>query len=159
MPANLGVATSAGSTLSIVASGTAPATFDATGYAALSWVPIGEITDLGELGREYNLVTHNPLGNRATQKFKGSFNEGSMSISLGLQTDDAGQIIVESATNSDLSFSYRMITQNGDTYYFRAQSLKFKIGVGSVDQITTATLQLEVTTNSAGVGIVKALTV
>lgn len=157
MAANTSVATSAGSTLAVVAAGAAPATFDASGYAALSWVPIGEIVDMGELGREYNLVTHNPVGSRSTQKFKGSFNEGQMNLTLGLQTDDAGQIIVKAAALSDLSFSYRMTTQNGDIYYFRAQCLKWKVGVGSVDQITQAMTTLEITTTSAGIGIVESL--
>lgn len=159
MPANLGVATSAGSTLSVVAAGAAPATFDAVGYAALSWVQVGEIVDLGEFGREYNLITHNPIGNRSTQKFKGSFNEGQLNLSLGLQTDDAGQIIIKAASISDLSFSYRILTQNGDAYYMRAQCLKWKVGVGSVDQITAASTTLEITTNSAGVGIVESLAI
>lgn len=157
MAANTTVATSAGSTLHVVASGTAPATYDASGYAALTWVAVGEITDLGEFGREYNLVTHNPINNRSTQKFKGSFNEGQISLQLGLQTDDAGQIILKAASISDLSFSFKVTTQNGDVYYFRAMTMSFKVGVGGVDQITSATCTLELTTNGAGVGIVEVL--
>ena len=159
MPANTSVNTSAGCTLSVVAAGAAPATFDATGFAAQTWVPVGEVTDLGEFGREYNLVTHNPVGNRSTQKFKGSFNEGQMDIKLGLQTDDAGQIIMKAAVFSDLSFSFRVVMQNLDVYYMRAQCMKWKVGVGSVDQITAASATLEITTNNAGVGIVEALAV
>ena len=68
------VRTSAGTTLKVSAS--APATFDKAGYSALTFTAVGEITDLGEFGREYALVTHNPVGTRGTQKFKGSFNEG-----------------------------------------------------------------------------------
>jgi hypothetical protein len=84
------VKTSAGTTLKVHA--TAPATFDASGYNALTMTTVGEVTDLGEFGREYALVTHNPVGSRGTVKKKGSFNEGTMSMSLGLDTDDAGQI-------------------------------------------------------------------
>ena len=157
MAANTGVATSAGSTFHIVAAGAAPATFDATGYAALAWVAVGEITDLGEFGREYSLVTHQAIGSRSTQKFKGSFNEGTINLQLGLQTDDAGQIICKAASISDLAFSCKVTTQNGDVYYMRAMVMSFKVGVGSVDQITTAAVTLELTTNSAGVGIVEAL--
>jgi len=157
MPANLGVATSAGSTFSVVAAGAPPATFNTAGYAALTWVPVGEITDLGEFGREFALVTHSPVGSRGTQKFKGSFNEGTLALQLGLQSDDAGQIIMKAAVNSDLSFSFRVVTQNGDAYYFQAQTMSFKVGVGSVDQITTASVSLELTTSSAGVGIVESL--
>jgi hypothetical protein len=118
---------------------------------------IGEITDLGEFGREFALVTHNPVGSRGTQKFKGSFNEGTMTMSLGLDTDDAGQIVAKAASVSDNDYSFMVTTQNGDKYYFQAKVMSWKVGVGGVDQITTATVTLELTTNSAGVGIVESL--
>jgi hypothetical protein len=154
------VATSAGSTLRVTSS--APATFNASGYNTLfdaSPAPalVGEITDLGEFGREYALVTHNPVGTRGTQKFKGSFNEGTMSMTLGLDTDDAGQIIMKTASLSDADYSFKVTTQNGDKYFFQAKVMNFKVNVGSVDSITTASVTLEITTNSAGVGIVESL--
>ncbi len=154
------VRTSAGSTLKVSAS--APGTFDASGYGTLftsSPVPpaVGEITDMGEFGREYALVTHMPVGSRGTQKFKGSFNEGTMTLSLGLDTDDAGQILMKAASLSDNSYSFMVTTQNGDKYYFQAKVMSFKVGVGSVDSITTATCTLELTSTSAGVGIVESL--
>jgi hypothetical protein len=48
-------------------------------------------------------------------------------------------------------------TQNNDRYFFQAKVMSWKVGVGGVDQITTATVTLELTTNSAGVGIVESL--
>lgn len=154
------VRTSAGTTLRVTSA--QPATYDSSGYNTLftaSPVPalVGEITDMGEFGREYALVTHNPVGTRGTQKFKGSFNEGTMSLSLGLDTDDAGQIIMKTASTSDNNYSFMVTTQNGDKYYFQAKVMSFKVGVGGVDSITTATCSLELTTNSAGVGIVESL--
>lgn len=154
------VRTSAGTTLRVTSS--APATFDSSGYNTLftaSPVPaaVGEITDLGEFGREFALVTHNPVGTRGTQKFKGSFNEGTMSLSLGLDTDDAGQIIMMAASLSDNNYSFMVTTQNGDRYFFQAKVMSFKVAVGSVDSITTATTSLELTVNAAGVGIVQSL--
>ena len=134
-----------------------PATFNAAGYQALVYTTIGEITDFGEFGREYNLVTHNPVGNRSTQKFKASFNEGALTLQLGLDTDDAGQILCKSALNSDNNFAFLLQTQNNDRYYFQAQVMSFKVGVGSVDQITSATVMVEITTSSTGVGIVEVL--
>ena len=154
------VYTSAGSTLTISAS--APATFDSSGYAAVFAASpgpavVGEITDLGEFGREFALVTHMPVGSRGTQKFKGSFNEGTMAISLGLDTDDAGQILMKSASISDSNYSFMVTTQNGDKYYFQAKVMSFKVNIAGVDSITTASASLELTTNAAGVGIVEAL--
>jgi hypothetical protein len=151
----MAVFTSAGTTLRITAS--QPATYDVAGYNALTTTLVGEVTDLGEFGREYALVTHNPIGNRSTQKFKASFNEGAMSVSLALDTDDAGQIICKAASISDNNYTILVTTQGGDKYYFQAKVMGWKVAVGSVDQITNATMQLEITTTSAGVGIVEAL--
>lgn len=149
------VRTSAGTTIKLSA-GT-PATFDVTGYAALTYTALGEVTDLGEFGREYSLVTHNPVGSRGTVKKKGSFNEGTMTLQLGLDTDDAGQILAKTASTSDADYSFVVETQNGDKYYFQAQVMSFKVAVGGVDSITSATITLELTTTSAGVGIVESL--
>lgn len=149
------VNTSAGSIMRISAG--VPATFNQAGYQALAFTTIGEITDFGEFGREYNLVTHNPVGNRSTQKYKGSFNEGSITLQLGLDTDDAGQILAKAALLSDANFAFLVQTQNNDRYYFQAQVMSFKVGVGSVDQITAATIMVEITTSNTGVGIVEVL--
>jgi len=149
------VRTSAGTTLKVSAS--APATFNTAGYSALTFTAVGEITDLGEFGREFALVTHNPVGTRGTQKFKGSFNEGTMNLTLGLDTDDAGQVLMKAASLADSAYSFEVTTQNGDTYYFQAMVMSFKVGIGAVDSITTATCTLELTTSAGGVGIVEDL--
>lgn len=153
------VVTTAGSTLRITA--TAPATFDATGYNTLfgaSPAPalVGEITDFGEFGREYALVTHNPVAERGTVKLKGSFNEGTMSLSLGLDTDDAGQILMKTARDSDNDYYFQVETQGGDKYFFAAKVMTFKTVLGSVDSVTNATATLELTTTD-GVGIIESL--
>ena len=151
----MAVRTSAGSLLKISAG--VPATFNTAGYSALTYTTIGEITDFGEFGREYTLVTHNPVANRGTVKFKGSFNEGTMTLQLGLDTDDAGQILAKAAVNSDNNYAFEMTTQNGDKYYFQAQVMNFKVGVGDVNKITSATIMVEITTSNTGVGIVESL--
>lgn len=151
----MGTRTTAGSTLRLSAA--QPATYNAAGYAALAWTTVGEIVDFGEFGREYNLVTHNPVATRGTQKKKGSFNEGALALQLGLDTDDAGQIMAKTARDSDNDYSAEITTQNGDKYYMQVQVMNFKVGLGSIDQITAASINMEITTNSAGVGIVESL--
>jgi hypothetical protein len=147
--------TSAGSTFKV--SATKPASFDATGYAALAFTEIGEVTDFGEFGRVYALVTHNPVANRSTVKKKGSYNEGQITLQMALDTDDAGQILMKAAVASDNDYYCQLTTQNGDKYYFPAQVMSFKVSVGTVDKITSASTMLELTT-VGGVGVVEALT-
>ena len=153
----MGVRTSAGSVLAISAS--TPATFNAAGYSAvgMTYTPIGEVTDLGEFGREFALVTHNPVDSRGTVKKKGSFNEGSMTVQLGLDTDDAGQVLAKAASLSDADYSFKLTDQKGDVYYFQGQVMSWKVGVGSVDTITAATMVIELTTSDGGVGVVEVL--
>jgi hypothetical protein len=80
-----------------------------------------------------------------------------MTLSLGLDTDDAGQILMKAASLSDDNYSFEVETQNGDIYYFQAKVMSWKVGIGSVDSITTATCTLELTTSSTGVGVVEDL--
>ena len=57
------VATNAGNKFYISTTSTPPATYDATGYAALTYAEVGEITDLGTLASEYAITEHNPSYN------------------------------------------------------------------------------------------------
>lgn len=148
------VRTTAGTTIKVSAS--IPATFNAAGYAAIAagMTKISEVTNLGEFGREFALVTHNPIDNRGTVKKKGSFNEGQLALQLGLDTDDAGQLLLASAAGSDNDYSFLITFQNGDKAYFQAQVMSFKVGAGSVDQITGVSVPLELTTGPNGEGVI-----
>jgi hypothetical protein len=149
---SMAVHTAAGASIGISAS--APATFNVAGYDALTLTNVGEVTDLGEFGREYALVTHNPLATRATIKRKGSYNEGQISLQLALDADDAGQILLRAASESDADHYFGITDQDGTVYFFPAQVMSFKINVGSVDNIVTATVTLEITSATGGVGVI-----
>lgn len=138
----MAVMTSAGSLLALSAS--LPGTYDATGFNALSWTNVGEITDLGEFGKEYNLVTHTPVGNRQVKKFKGSYNNGSLQLQMARDTADTGQTLIRTALASDNSYSVRVTLQNNTKLYFTAKVMSYKTAVGSVDSMTGASTTLEI---------------
>lgn len=133
--------TSAGTTIAI---GPAPATYDAAGFGAVSYDIIGEVTDAGEYGKVYNLVTHNPLADRKTIKKKGSYNNGSITLQLAIDEDDAGQIAALAASDSDDSYSIQVTKQNGAIDYFTAQVMSFTDNIGGVDNIESGSIQLEI---------------
>ena len=136
------VFTSAGTTLGISAA--LPATYDATAFATLTFTDIGEITDMGEFGREYALVTHNPLGDRRTVKRKGSYNDGALTMSLGRVPSDAGQALLLTARDDDDSYAFVVTLQDGTKQYFSGQVMSYTTSVGSVDQITGASVMVEI---------------
>lgn len=136
------IRTSAGTTLAVSAS--APATYNLAGFQALTFTEVSEITDLGEFGRQYELSTHKPLADRRTIKRKGSYNDGSIAVPLARDAADAGQALMKAASLSDDSYSYRIVTQDGTTFYFSAQCMSFTNVVGGVDSITGHNAQLEI---------------
>lgn len=138
----------AGSTLAISAD--KPVTFDEAGFAALTYLKIGEITDLGEHGRIYALVTHNPVGSRGTQKYKGSYNSGSKNTGLAVDRDDPGQVLAEAASKSDDDYTYVETDQEGNKEYFLGKVMSFPSGGGSVDAIRATTISIEVTSDKDG---------
>ena len=153
----MAVETSAGTLLHISAG--KPATFDGAGYAAvgMTWTPVGEVVDMGEFGRKYALIKHNPVATRVTQKFKGSYDEGNMPLKLALDNDDAGQILCKTASKSDASYSIKITLPGGDTYYCQAIVMDFVIGGLTVDSVTSASISLELTSTKTGIGIVEVL--
>lgn len=136
-----GAFTSAGTKIYI---GDAPGTYDVSGFEAVTWTEIGEIVDAGEFGRTYNLVTHNPLGDRRTVKRKGSFNDGTMALQLARVPTDEGQEDLIAALASDDSYSFKVVLQDTTHMYFTAQVMSYTTNVGSVDQITGATVNVEI---------------
>lgn len=135
--------TSAGTTISISAG--VPATIDSSGFGALTYTAIGEVVDIGEYGRAYKLVTHNPIGDRATYKKKGSFDSGKLSLKMARVPSDAGQALLITARDSDSNYAIKVVLQNGTINYFQGIVLSYTTGIGSVDTITSASVDLEIT--------------
>lgn len=150
-----GIHSVAGSSLGISAG--VPATYDATGYAALTYTNIGNIDNMGEHGRVYSEITFNPIDTRATRKLKGSFNEGNKTISLAYESGDAGMLILKNALESDADFSFKNVYQSGDVDYFIAKVMSLTKSPTSVDDVFMATIELSLSSSKLGVGIVEVL--
>ena len=134
--------TSAGTTVAVSAS--LPASYNATGYGALTYTDIGEITEAGEFGRSYELITHNPLGDRETYKRKGSYNSGTLALQMARVPADAGQVLLVAAVDLDTSQSFEVTLQDGTILYFTGQVMSYTTNVGSTNQITAATVNVEI---------------
>ena len=139
----MGHQTASGATLGI--SLTPPATHDVTGFDAVTFKNVGEITNIGEFGKEWALVTHNPLATRGTKKGKGSYNNGTLSPSLALDPSDLGQIDMKTALDSDDPAYFSITLQDGTVYYLTGLVMSFKPNIGGVDDVVTASTNIELT--------------
>lgn len=142
MAGSLVAMTTAGSSLAI--SATLPAAVTPTGYAAVTFTTINEITDLGAIGRVYNIVTHNPVATRGTQKLKGSYNDGDMSVKMAYAPGDPGQALLLTALDDDDFYSFKLTLQDGTVKYFEAQVSSLPTEAGGVDTITGSTAALAI---------------
>lgn len=109
--------TMSGATLAI--SATLPATYDASGYAAsgTTYTTIGQVEDFGEHGGTAQVSTFTAVGDAVVQKFKGSRDYGSMNLTLGQLSSDAGQDIIDTAFASTSRYSVKITypTRSGET--------------------------------------------
>jgi hypothetical protein len=141
----MAVITSTGTLLALVVA--EPATVDAAGFGALTYVNVGELTDLPEYGASAEVVTHNPLATGITEKYKGFINNGSMSLSLARDADDAGQIILASCVtgiNKNAEVSFRVTYQDGSIDYFTGKVFSYTKAPGSANSIVSSTVQVEI---------------
>lgn len=130
----------AGTTLSIATG--VPATFDAIGFAAQTFLSVGKLKNLGDFGKTFALITNDYLSQRGTEKRKGNFNAGSLPVSLDLN-GDTGQAALEAANNSDQDFSFKVQFQDGTVYYLRGLVTEFMTKVGGPNNMIEGTAKIE----------------
>lgn len=145
------VHTSAGSKIFI--GGVAASTVDTQAeYEALSLVEIGEVEDLGEFGDSVSPITFTPLSTRRVNKFKGSFDAGNITLNLGRDVTNAGQLALRNALASDFDYAFKVTLNDagagspGDTtkIYFRGKVMSFTTNVSNVDSITRASVSIAI---------------
>jgi hypothetical protein len=146
--------TAAGAIIGITA--TKPATFDAAGYGANTYTTIGEITGIGDFGREYEEVTHKPLASRGTVKKKGGYDEGKQTLNMACDEKDAGQLLLQAACLSDADYYFKIARQDGTVHYVPAQVMTFKRGgLDDRNKIVSVSTDLNITSvGAAGVGVI-----
>lgn len=139
------VFTSAGTTLAI--SSPAPATYNETGYAALTWTTIGEVSDLGEIPntRTYDTVTWRNIANRGLSKAKGGYALPDQTLTVGVDPDDAGQAMLDTASESDNPYSVRISHPDLGDWYGRALVMGGPTNMGDVNTIVTRQVTLAYT--------------
>jgi hypothetical protein len=140
MTASLAV-TSAG-TLVYISAGV-PATYDKAGYEALTYTLIGEVETVPDFGKQYKVITWNPIDNRKTYKRKGSYDEGQIALTMARAASDGGQTLCIAARDSDASYSFKIVT--GALYqYFPGQVTSYTSNRGGVDSIFRSTVNVAI---------------
>ena len=128
--------------LSTLAIGTTTVANDQADYEADSYTSVGEVEDLGEFGDTAEEITFTSLANRRVRKFKGSFDAGSLSVTCGNDSADAGQAAMLAAFASDNDYNFRVQLNDTPvggstptTLYFSGKVTSKPKNVGNVSNV------------------------
>ena len=116
--ADIGVAI-ANSRAYISTTGTAPATNDAAGFAALTWTRWKGIITFPDFTDTEEDVTYAPVDEPVTQHAKGTTTYDGMDVEYASLPDDAGQIIVATAKAAKTDWNFKFEMYDGVTIYRR----------------------------------------
>lgn len=119
------------------------------------WLEIGEVTNFSEFGRVYQLITHQSIGERGDRKFKGSYNDGEISLQLGRDPSDAGQAAAITARDADSDYWFK-VELNDDTaalttpttFTFQGKVMSYTANIGGPNQVVGASIQIAITSGT-----------
>lgn len=131
---------------SIFISAALPATFDVTGYDALTWIEIDEVDDIPEYGSDSSVITRTPLKDGITRKRKGAANFGSFAPNGALVEGDPGQAAVKNAAkpSSKAPVAIKVLKADGSIDYMRALITSFKTNIGNSENTTSMSFNVEI---------------
>lgn len=126
-------------------------------YEADTYIEIGEVVTIGEFGRQYDQVNHEPIADRARRKFKGVFDDGDLPLGLAKVSNDPGQLAVKAALVDDADYNIKIIENDGDdnttdgddtTHYLKAKIMSFRTNINDVNSVASASVALAIKSGS-----------
>ena len=124
------------------------------GSGTSTFVTVAGITNFAEFGRQYERGTFNPVGDRRTRKYKGSYDEGSFTIDLARDLTDSGQTQLSTAVNSDDPKKMQIKLDdsggtNPTTFEFDALVMSFTTNIGGTSDFVSGQVQIEIVSDIA----------
>lgn len=121
-----------------------PATIDSSGFGALTYTEVKEVTDIGMIGPESTVVLHQPISESTTYKLKTGRNNGTLDCKMARAPTDPGQALLIAAENSYSPYALKVVLQNGTILYSQVLVMSYKTNIGNQGQITGAESKLEI---------------
>lgn len=131
----MGAQPSAGTTLSI---GTTATTASSDSYTL-----IGSLSAVPEYGVKYDNVRFEDLGLAEYLDNTGAKNPSSMSVSVGRDLADAGQVAVKAANGVNSYYNFKLVHPDGTIDYFKAKVQGFATAPGGLTANTMAAVTLQ----------------
>ena len=100
------------------------------------------LTNINELGGEYETGTVDRIDTGIREKFKGTKELGEIEATFTYIPGDQGMAAAEAAYASNLPYNFYLQVSNLDKYYVRALVMSTKIVVGSSNEAVSVVVKL-----------------
>lgn len=116
------------------------------------YLEIGEITDFGSFGREYQEIVSQAVNRRGDYKFKGTYNDGQVTLKVNRDPADVGQAAAITARDSDSDYNFK-ITLNDAAYggltnntqiTFVGKVMSYNLEMGGPNNVVGATIKISI---------------
>lgn len=130
-----------------------------TEYKADTYVDVGEIEDLGEFGDTFSAVNFTALSDGRVRKYKGTADAGNMTMTVGLDSGDAGQkaVAVAHKDRSKGNYNVKVVLNDGDsgatpvilptTFYFGVKVMNNTVAPGAADNVVRRNMTFAINTD------------
>lgn len=125
----------------------------ASEYAALTWIEVGEVEDMGEFGDESSDVTFSSVGDGRVRHLKGVRDAGTLTLVCGRDPQDLGQKALKAAEKTKFSYPIKIEAADAPSadysdsvYYFAAKVMSARENYGSVDNVVRVSYALGIDT-------------
>jgi len=81
---------------------------DEAGFAALTYVKIGDMGELGETGTSQNILTYDTWAESVVRKAKGMRNAGDPDVETSRNPTDPGQIALRAAAKTNSNYAFKI---------------------------------------------------
>jgi hypothetical protein len=146
----MGITTTANTKVSI---GTTASFSTASGYAGDTWTVIDNITDVGEVGSEAEIIVTKYVSQKFARKLKGSRDNGTMELVVDRDSDNEGYQALIAAEGSDYGYNFKVelddkpaagASPKNSIFYFNAIVASAKNRLGGPDDTVQTTFALAI---------------
>lgn len=116
---------------------------DESAYAGLTWVEIGGVETISEFGDSATIATFLALADARVRKYKGADDAGDVTITVGNDARNAGQIAAVAASKTKFNYAFKVVVADApdsndtdSTFYFRGPVTGRRVNVNGANDVT-----------------------
>lgn len=121
-----------------------PTTYDDDGYAVPSITDIGEVIDIGELGKLWAVITHQSVTKDYPEKIKDTYDVSDVALTIGRVTANTGQALLQTALASPAHYTFKVVLPSGDIGYFTGMVTKASIGAIATSGVSSTVVTIAI---------------